>query len=97
MGGDEAEQLFDALGNARRRQIVKLLAEGAMGSGEVARCFECSWPATSKQLGILERAGLVRRWESELVGCGGVYLLNASGLTEAQRWLSKLREVVLSP
>ena len=53
--------VFGALADATRRRILARLARGEATVGELAAPFDISRPAISKHLGVLERAGLVRR------------------------------------
>ena len=58
----DLDAVFKALAHASRRQVLLVLhfRGGAMGAGEIARRFACSWPTTSRHLRVLVRAGLVR-------------------------------------
>lgn len=53
--------VFAALADPTRRTILARLASGESSVGELAEPFEISWPAISKHLKVLERAGLVQR------------------------------------
>jgi ArsR family transcriptional regulator len=50
---------FKALGDETRRDILKMLRNGARTSGEIAEQFHSSWPTISRHLAILRNAGLV--------------------------------------
>jgi DNA-binding transcriptional ArsR family regulator len=52
--------VFQALAEPRRRQILRLIRDRELSSGEIAARFEVTRPAISQHLGMLERAGLVR-------------------------------------
>ena len=43
----------------RRREILRLLADGELSSGEIAAHFDVTGPAISQHLGVLAGAGLV--------------------------------------
>lgn len=49
-----------ALSDPSRREILKLLGEGPMRAGEIARRFEIGMPTVSHHLSVLKLAGLVR-------------------------------------
>jgi DNA-binding transcriptional ArsR family regulator len=49
-----------ALADPTRREIVALLADGEVGTGELATHFPTSRPAVSRHLRVLREAGLVR-------------------------------------
>jgi DNA-binding transcriptional ArsR family regulator len=58
---DRLETVFAALAHPTRRQILTVLRArgGTMTSGELAERFDCTWPTTTRHLGILTNAGLV--------------------------------------
>ncbi len=53
------DQIFAALGDPTRREILMMLIEDDMAVTDVAEPFEMSLAAISKHLQILTRAGLV--------------------------------------
>ena len=55
----ELEDLFAALGDATRLQMLKIIADEELCSCEVMAALELTQPTTSHHLGILERAGLL--------------------------------------
>lgn len=59
---EDLDQVFAALAHASRRQILLSLHfhGGEMTAGQIASRFDCTWPTTSRHLGQLELAGLVR-------------------------------------
>jgi DNA-binding transcriptional ArsR family regulator len=84
----ELERVFAALAHASRRQILLTLhfRGGEMTAGEIASRFACSWPTTSRHLGQLELAGLVR---VERRGRERVYALDRERLDRvAGGWLA---------
>jgi ArsR family transcriptional regulator len=50
---------FRALADDTRRQILRLLRNGPLTSGEIAARFDSSWPTISRHLALLRDAGLV--------------------------------------
>jgi DNA-binding transcriptional ArsR family regulator len=54
------QHLLDAISSPRRRAILRLVWDRELAAGEIARQFDVSWAATSQNLGVLRRAGLVR-------------------------------------
>lgn len=50
---------FRALADDTRRQILRLLRNGPLTSGEIAAEFESSWPTISRHLALLRDADLV--------------------------------------
>jgi ArsR family transcriptional regulator len=55
----ELEAFFDALGDATRLKMLKLITNEELCSCEVMAALELTQPTTSHHLGILERAGLL--------------------------------------
>src|SRR5882762_10304942 len=53
------DKTFRALADPTRRQILRLLRDGPLASGEIADAFPSAWPTVSRHLGVLREAGLV--------------------------------------
>ena len=58
---ETTERVFAALAHEQRRHILLTLKfrGGSMTAGEIAERFGCSWPTTTRHLGVLLEAGLV--------------------------------------
>ena len=88
--GDSARQtaaIFEALAHPLRRQILLVLnfRGGSMSAGDIAARFACRWPTTTRHLGVLQKAGLVR---VEKRGRRRMYQVNAKVLRERMgQWL----------
>ena len=67
--------VFRALADPSRREILRLLREGPKTSGEVAEHFTSAWPTISRHLAVLRDAGLIL---SERNGQQIVYELNTT-------------------
>ena len=52
-------EVFEAIAQPKRREILRLLAGGEMSAGEVASRFSVTQPAISQHLKVLKEAGLV--------------------------------------
>jgi DNA-binding transcriptional ArsR family regulator len=78
------DDVFHALGNPARRQILDTLAEGQRTVGELAAPLDMSLAAASKHIHVLERAGLVFRTRS---GRKQICQLNPKPLSNARDWL----------
>src|SRR5881409_885488 len=50
---------FAALGEPRRREILRLVSAAELSVGEIARRFDVTRPAISQHLRVLKEAGLV--------------------------------------
>jgi DNA-binding transcriptional ArsR family regulator len=52
-------EVFEALAHPKRREILRLLADGERSAGEVASRFSVTQPAISQHLKVLRETGLV--------------------------------------
>ena len=52
--------VFRALADPTRREILRMLRDGPRNSGEIAEGFTTSWATISRHLGVLREAGLIR-------------------------------------
>jgi len=88
---DDDERLnliFHALANRTRRAMLRQLAKGPAMVTELAAPFEMSLPSASKNLKVLEKAGLVDRTVSGRVHrCA----LDPDSLRDADAWLEFYR------
>jgi DNA-binding transcriptional ArsR family regulator len=86
---EDLDQVFAALAHQSRRTILLVLMArgGAMSSGDIAARFDCSWPTTTRHLGVLEAARLVH---VETRGRERIYKLDARRLVEvAGGWIRR--------
>ena len=78
-----------ALADPTRQQIVKMLASGALSSGDIARRFAMTPPAVSQHLKTLREAKLVKvRAEAQK----RFYELDPDGVGEVADWVNDLRK-----
>ncbi|WP_299815732.1 metalloregulator ArsR/SmtB family transcription factor [Tardiphaga sp.] len=75
---------FEALGDAHRRDILRLLGAGERSVQQLADALPISRPAVSRHLRLLGEAGLVT---SERHGTRQVYQLRSEGVAAVQRYL----------
>ena len=73
-----------AIAEPRRRAILRLVRDGELASGEIARHFDVTGPAISQHLGVLKEAGLV---EERRDGTRRLYRARPEGITDLQRFL----------
>jgi DNA-binding transcriptional ArsR family regulator len=59
--GDRADQVFHALADATRRDIVALVLQGEHSVSDLARRYPMSFASVQKHVAVLERAGLVSK------------------------------------
>ncbi len=76
------------LADETRRQIVALLALGTRRPSALAREVGISRPAMSRQLHLLEEAGLIRAAPSWIDGRGKAYSLDPGAHRRITAWLA---------
>jgi DNA-binding transcriptional ArsR family regulator len=86
-------RVFEALGDAVRRQILELLVAGEQPVGAVVAALQAlapiSQPAVSQHLKVLREAGLVN---VRAEGARRLYGLDEAGLDAAKAWLVALAD-----
>jgi DNA-binding transcriptional ArsR family regulator len=86
---EDVEVVFSALAHQSRRTILMVLKArgGVMSSRDIAARFDCSWPTTTRHLGILESAKLVH---VESRGRERIYRLDTDRLVKvAGGWIRR--------
>jgi ArsR family transcriptional regulator len=81
-------QLFKALNDPTRREILEMLGKKDLSAGEIAEKFDMSKPSISHHLDLLRQAGLV---ESVKQGQFIYYSLNTTVFDELLKWMLKFR------
>lgn len=76
--------MFKALADPTRRQIIVLLKDEDLTAGQIADHFPISKPSVSRHLKLLRQAGLVL---DERQGQSIVYSLNTTVLQDAVGWI----------
>jgi len=79
--------LFKALKDPTRREILQMLQDKDLTAGEIADGFDISKPSISHHLDILKQAELVT---SEREGQFIRYSINTTVLEEAANWFLKI-------
>jgi DNA-binding transcriptional ArsR family regulator len=82
------DQVYGAIADPTRREILGILAQGETNVGSLAERFPISLNGVSKHLKVLERAGLIER---TIEGREHRLRLNAEPLREAVMWLEHYR------
>jgi DNA-binding transcriptional ArsR family regulator len=77
--------VFQAIADPTRRQLLRLLADEEMPVTAISRNFPMSRTAVSKHLRVLSEAGLVKE---QKVGRETRYRLQPEPLLELKQWLS---------
>lgn len=76
--------IFKALNDATRREILELLKTKDMSAGEIADQFNMSKPSISHHLDILKRADLIT---SEKMGQFIFYSINTTIMEDVLQWI----------
>ena len=71
--------VFKALADPTRREIIKLLRGGPLTSGEIAGHFPSAWATISRHLGVLRDADVIGATKE---GGNVVYELNSTVLQD---------------
>ena len=82
-----ADAALEALGDASRRDILDVLAEGDRSVQEIAERLPISRPAVSRHLRVLKAAGLVAE---EPVGARRIYHLEPEGALAVRDYLERV-------
>jgi DNA-binding transcriptional ArsR family regulator len=90
MATDSLSMTLSALADPTRRAILARLALGEASVTELAEPFEMSFPAVSKHLRVLEKAGLVARGRDAQFR---PRTLRAEPLREVDDWLGTYRRL----
>lgn len=80
--------VFKALNDSTRRQILELLREKDMTAGEIVEQFRISGPSISHHLDLLKQANLVI---AEKEGQFIYYSLNTTVVDEIMKWLLQIK------
>lgn len=81
------ERGFDALGDANRREILRILSGGDKPVREIADAMTISRPAVSRHLRLLKDAGMV---EERAQGTRRIYHLQERGIEAVQEYLTQV-------
>jgi DNA-binding transcriptional ArsR family regulator len=86
--GDPAEARgFEALGDANRREILRILSDGGKPVREIADAMTISRPAVSRHLRLLKDAGMVAERAD---GARRIYHLQERGIEAVREYLEQV-------
>jgi DNA-binding transcriptional ArsR family regulator len=80
-------EVFEAIAQPTRREILRLLGDGELSAGSVASHFAVTQPAISQHLKVLREVGLVSERRD---GTRRLYRVRPEGLTDLQGFLADL-------
>lgn len=87
---DRVDEVFKALADPTRRQVIERLVSAPASTSELAEPFAMALPSLLQHLRVLEAAGLVT---STKRGRTRTYRLSPAGLDSAQGWLADQRRL----
>ncbi len=76
--------VFEALADPTRREIVAMLAAGERNAGDIAGRFDIAGPSVSRHLKVLRESGLIAYRQHAQAR---IYRLEQQQLSEARAWM----------
>jgi DNA-binding transcriptional ArsR family regulator len=80
-------EVFDAIAQPKRREILRLLSAGELSAGQIASRFAVTQPAISQHLKVLKDAGLLSERRE---GTKRMLSVRAEGLVELNDFLAEV-------
>lgn len=81
--------IWEALADPTRREIINILKKGELSAGEIHSFFDITKPSLSHHLSILKEAKLVT---SKKIGQSIIYTLNLAGFNEMLQFIRGLKK-----
>ena len=79
-----SNEIFKALADPTRREILRILGRGEMSAGELAKRFDMSKPSVSHHFSVLKQADLIHsRREGQQI----FYSLNTTVVEDVLTWM----------
>ena len=83
--------VYEALADPTRRQIVAMLATKEQSAGDIAGNFAMAGPSVSRHLKVLRESGLI---SYRRVATSRFYRLEAAPLADVRRWMDAQLDAV---
>jgi DNA-binding transcriptional ArsR family regulator len=80
-------ELFEAIAQPKRREMLRMLAGDELSAGDVAARFAVTQPAISQHLKVLKEVGLVRERRA---GTRRLYSLRPEGFADLHGFLAEV-------
>ena len=80
-------EVFNALAQPKRREILRLLSAGELSAGQIASRFAVTQPAISQHLKVLKEVGLISERRD---GTKRMLSVRADGLVELHDFLTEV-------
>jgi DNA-binding transcriptional ArsR family regulator len=87
------EDLLRAFSEPRRQEILRLIGDRELASGEIARHFSVSRPAISQHLQVLKAAGLL---SERRLGTRHLFRVRPEGLLELRGFIERFWDSALA-
>jgi DNA-binding transcriptional ArsR family regulator len=85
--------VYEALADPTRREIVAMLAASERSAGDISSRFEIAGPSVSRHLRVLRESGLISyRQQAQ----SRIYRLEQEPLDEVRQWMTAQLEVLKS-
>lgn len=79
-----SNEIFQAMSDPTRREILRLLAQGELSAGELAQRFDMTKPSMSHHFSVLKKADLVTsRREGQQI----LYAINTTVVQDLLVWM----------
>jgi DNA-binding transcriptional ArsR family regulator len=85
-------EVFEAIAQPKRREILRLLAEQERSAGEIASRFDVTQPAISQHLKVLRETGLISERRE---GTKRIFSVRPEGLEELDDFLAQVMPAAL--
>ncbi len=85
----QTAEIFKAMGEPTRQQIITMLAKRDMSVGEIAGHFPITRPAIAKHLSLMRRSGLI---EAHMSGREHIHHLCKDKVNAAAQWLEQINQ-----
>ena len=80
-------EVFEAVAQPKRREILRLLSSGELSAGAIAARFDITQPAVSQHLKVLKETGLISERRD---GTRRLFSVRPEGLSELQDFLAEV-------
>ena len=85
-------EVFEAIAQPKRREILRLLADQERSAGEIAARFDVTQPAISQHLKVLRETGLISERRE---GTKRIFSVRPEGLEELNDFLAQVMPAAL--
>lgn len=87
---EKRRDVFQAIADPTRREILCLIAEEPLNLNSIAENFDMSRPAVSQHIKVLDESGLVAMWKK---GRQRFCYIRPQKMKEVDQWLEPFRQL----